>query len=136
MHFNELLIKLRVQALGGVTISGTLATAILKPETNYYSLKFVFPSFLIAWLAIWCLDMYYYNRLLSGAADAIIELEKQFSSFQLSTKTAEEIRKSKNGRIWFYSIVLIGLLIISIFLWIDNILLIIKSLARCLLENS
>jgi hypothetical protein len=35
MHFNELLIKLRVQALGGVTISGTLATAILKPETNY-----------------------------------------------------------------------------------------------------
>ena len=46
MHFNELLIKLRVQALGGLTISVTLVTAIFKDGNSYYSLKFVFPFFL------------------------------------------------------------------------------------------
>jgi hypothetical protein len=122
MHFNELLIRLRVQALGGLTISGSLITAILKNEKSYYSLKFIFPFFLIAWGAIYCLDMLYYNRLLSGAADAIIELEAKYPSFQLSTKTANSIRSSTKGRKWFYLIVFIGLGIISVLLWFNNIL--------------
>ena len=27
------------------------------------------------WVAIWCLDMLYYNRLLSGAVDALYKIE-------------------------------------------------------------
>jgi hypothetical protein len=119
MHFNELIIKLRVQALGGLTISGTLATAIFKGEDNSNSLKFLFPFFLAGWIAIYFLDMHYYNRLLSGAADAIVELEEQFESIRLSKKITEEIRKSQNGRTIFYSIVSIALVIISIYLWVD-----------------
>lgn len=122
MHFNELLIKLRVQALGGLTISGGLVTAIFKDENSFYSLKFIFPFFLIAWGAIYCLDMLYYNRLLSGAADAIIELEAKYPSFQLSTKTASSIRSSTRGRKWFYLVVFIGLGIISVLLWFSDIL--------------
>lgn len=128
MHFNELLIKLRVQALGGLTISGTLVTAIFKDENSYYSLKFVFPFFFIAWGAIYCLDIFYYNRLLSGAADAILDLEKQFPSFQLSTKTAGAIRNSTKRRKWFYLIVFIGLGVIFIFLWLSDILKIVDYL--------
>lgn len=127
MHFNDLLIRLRIQALGSVTISGTLATAILKPDSNYISLKFVFPFFLVAWLAIYCLDMWYYNRLLSGAADAIIKLEEKYANFQLSTETAKEIRNCKNGRLWFYGTVSFGLVIISVLLWLDDILKFIQS---------
>ena len=72
--------------------------------------------------------MFYYNRLLSGAADAILDLEKQFLSFQLSTKTAVAIRNSTKGRKWFYLIVFIGLGIISIFLWLSDILKIVDYL--------
>lgn len=119
MHFNELIIKLRVQALGGLTISGTLATAIFKGENDSNSLKLLVPFFLTGWIAIYFLDMHYYNRLLSGAADAIVELEQQFKSIKLSKKITEEIRKSENGRTLFYSIVSIALAIISIYFWFN-----------------
>ena len=119
MHFNELIIKLRVQALGGLTISGTLATALFKGENGSNSLKLLVPFFLAGWIAIYFIDMHYYNRLLSGAADAIVELEEQFKSIKLSKKITEEIRKSENGRTLFYSIVSIALVIISIYFWFD-----------------
>lgn len=117
MHFNELIIKLRVQALGGLTISGTLATAIFKGENDSNSLKLLVPFFLAGWIAIYFLDMHYYNRLLSGAADAIVELEEQLERIKLSKKITEEIIKSENGRTLFYSIVSIALVIISIYFW-------------------
>ena len=132
MHFNELIIKLRVQALGGLTISGTLATAIFKTENNFNSLKLLIPFFLAGWIAIYFLDMHYYNRLLSGAADAIVELEEQFESIKLSKKITEEIRKSQNGRTLFYSIVSIALVIISIYLWVDDISFLLSHLTSIL----
>ncbi len=119
MHFNELIIKLRVQALGGLTISGTVATAIFKEQNDSNLLRLLVPFFLAGWIAIYFLDMHYYNRLLSGAADAIVELEKLLENIKLSNKITEEIRKSENGRTLFYSIVSIALVIISIYFWFD-----------------
>jgi hypothetical protein len=119
MHFNDLLIKLRVQVLGGVTLSGTLAATILK-EQNNDSLRYVFSLFLLGWIAVWILDMGYYNRLLSGAVDGIIELEDKFPEFQLSTKIKKSVNESWSkayGVMLFYSIIFIGLIIISTFLF-------------------
>jgi hypothetical protein len=119
MHFNDLLIKLRVQVLGGVTLSGTLAATLLK-EQNSDSLRYVFLSFLISWIAVWILDMCYYNRLLSGAVDGIIELEDKFPEFQLSTKIKKSVNESwskANGVMYFYLTIFIGLIIISTFLF-------------------
>ena len=123
MHFNDLLIKLRVQVLGGVTLSGTLAATILK-EQNSDSLRYVFLSFLVSWIAVWVLDMCYYNRLLSGAVDGIVELEQKFPEFQLSTKIKESVSKSwakASGAMYFYSIIFFGLIMISIFLFYPSI---------------
>jgi hypothetical protein len=43
---------------------------------------------------VWVLDMGYYNRLLSGAVDGIIELEDKFPEFQLSTKIKKSVNES------------------------------------------
>jgi hypothetical protein len=119
MHFNDLLIRLRVQVLGGVTLSGTLAATLLK-EQNSDSLRYVFLLFLVGWIAVWVLDMGYYNRLLSGAVDGIIELEDKFPEFQLSTKIKKSVNESwskANGVMYFYSTIFAGLIIISTFLF-------------------
>jgi hypothetical protein len=114
MHFNDLLIKLRIQVLGGVTLSGTLAATILK-EQNSDSLRYVFLSFLISWVAVWVLDMGYYNRLLSGAVDGIVELEDKFPEFQLSTKIKKSVNESwikANAVMCFYLTIFFGLIAI------------------------
>ena len=123
MHFNDLLIKLRVQVLGGVTLSGTLAATIIK-EQNSDSLKYIFSLFIVGWIAVWVLDMGYYNRLLSGAVDGIVELEDKFPEFQLSTKIKKSVNESgikAHGVMCFYSTILIGLIIISVFLFRPSI---------------
>jgi hypothetical protein len=81
------------------------------------------------WLAIYFLDMKYYNRLLEGAVNAILELEQNKNAFlekkeiNLSTNIEKAFterfkhenkscwEKIKNGRNLFYLIVFIGLLI-------------------------
>jgi hypothetical protein len=122
IHFNDLLIKLRIQILGGVSISGTLAATIIK-EKNSYSLRYIFLSFLIIWIAVWILDICYYSRLLSGAVEATIEIEKSFPRFQLSTKIKKSVNKNWNkvgGVQSFYSIIFIGLFVSFILLCQSN----------------
>lgn len=127
MHFNDLLIKLRVQALGGIAIIGTVATAFLK-ENNTDLTKYLLPlSFLLSvgWLALYCLDMYYYNCLLSGAVKTIKDIEKEtntksiegeYQIIQLSTNIVDEVSRYKifkrfSGRRIFYFLVFMILLI-------------------------
>jgi hypothetical protein len=120
IHFNDLLIKLRIQILGGVSISGTLAATI---EKNSHSLRYIFTSFLMIWIAVWILDTCYYSRLLSGAVDATIEIEKKFPGFQLSTKIKKSVNKNWNklgGVQSFYLIIFICLLAVSVLIWQSN----------------
>jgi hypothetical protein len=120
MHFNELIIKLRVQALGGVTITGTIATALFKGSNNTDILKFLLPMYFLGWLAIYFLDVHYYDHLLTGAVNEILVLESKLEDIKLSTKIKEEVERNKlNGRRWFYGTVSIALLMANIFLWFD-----------------
>ena len=81
MHFNDLIIKLRTQALAAVaalaTIVGVFAKADTDAHTRWEMVAFAFFILLIFWIAIWVIDFRYYNRLLIGAVSALIELEKQ-----------------------------------------------------------
>lgn len=82
MHFNDLLIKLRIQALAGVTVLAVLASIVSNVKTYNFQGTWViaaavFGALLVVWVAIWALDMLYYNRLLIGSVVAIIDLEKQ-----------------------------------------------------------
>lgn len=80
MHFNELIIQLRVRALAGVAAISALFGFLLKGEApgdfQWGILAAVLVMLILVWIAIWCLDIRYYNRLLVGAVRAILEIEK------------------------------------------------------------
>src|SRR5687767_14927834 len=84
MHFNDLLMKLRTQALAAVaalaTIVGIFAKAGADALTSWLMVAFAFAILIIFWIAIWLIDFLYYNRLLIGAVASLLELEANSKS--------------------------------------------------------
>jgi hypothetical protein len=80
MHFNDPLIKLRTQALGGIAVISALVGLLSKGDTpedfRWGIMVAVFFLLSFFWVALWILDSRYYNRLLEGAVYAILEIEK------------------------------------------------------------
>jgi len=81
MHFNDLIVRLRIQSIGGIAALATILGIVLKrgydkSETFNYGLAILAITCLILfWIAIWILDLRYYNRLLEGSVNAILEIE-------------------------------------------------------------
>jgi hypothetical protein len=130
MHFNDLLIRLRTQALGAVaaltTIIGVFAKAGADRQTSWEMVAFAFAILFVFWLAIWVIDFCYYNRLLKGAVAALLDVEKEsetklhIQSIKMSTNieaaVAGRLKKDANewlidaGRWVFYILVALTLL--------------------------
>lgn len=125
MHFNDLLMRLRSQSLAGIAAAGTLVglftkTGIADLTNSWLAAALIFFALALVWVAIWCLDFLYYNRLLTGAVAAIIDIETQskggkVTAIQMSTTIEAEFAKPLNlsrfgGVLWFYMIVLTVLL--------------------------
>jgi hypothetical protein len=132
MHFNDLLIRLRTQALGGVativTAAGFLASRQAADATGnaWDAVALVSALLLVGWLTIWIIDVRYYNRLLRGAVEALVNLEaKTNGQIDFSHTVERVVRKNKevsvdaigNRPAWhvhlFYSLVGLVLLIVS-----------------------
>src|SRR5262245_27777794 len=82
MHFNDLLMRIRTQALGGVAALATLTGIFANPgmgdmRANWEVAMFMFAGLALLWIAIWVLDFMYYNKLLLGAVVALLELEEE-----------------------------------------------------------
>ncbi|HEY2414758.1 MAG TPA: hypothetical protein VGI40_21110 [Pirellulaceae bacterium] len=123
MHFNELTVRLRTQALGGlagvVAISGFAVNFSQKSGSDAQWLIF-FGSllfFAFAWLAIWILDIKYYNKLLVGAVTAILDHEKKSKErspdwpIELSTEIHDAIPMHEVPIRSFYLLVLSPLIL-------------------------
>jgi hypothetical protein len=128
MHFNDLILKVRIQAIGAlaaiITIGGILIKTIPSNEGLPWGLLtillFVLTSF---WIAIWFLDFKYYNRLLLGSIDYLLKLEDQINNDEkidldmshkienaIHNKPFTHLDKIKiTGPLIFYSIVFIVL---------------------------
>jgi hypothetical protein len=129
MHFNDLLIKLRTQALAAVaaltTIVGIFAKSGADAKTNWEMVSFALAILIVFWIAIWIIDFCYYNRLLVGAVKALFDLEiaskdkLHIHSIDISTKIRDAVASDRpweantwnlvRGRWAFYVIVLIAL---------------------------
>jgi hypothetical protein len=80
MHFNDLLIRLRTQALAGVAALSTLVGIFTKTDSIHVSWQIasdVFVLLIMFWVAIWAIDRCYYNRLLVGAVNALRDIEQE-----------------------------------------------------------
>jgi len=120
MHFNDLLMRFRTQALGGLTAVGTLAAVFASAKglaASYLPAFFCVLS--ILWIAAWVLDCRYYSLLLSGAVKEIRRLEKLTDDAgiqRIALSTSIETRAT--GR-WinnvhaFYGLVFVALVILS-----------------------
>lgn len=88
MHFNDLLMRLRTQALGAVTGLIAVASFFVEGGFSQQSGSFVWRSALVGalallggWIVLFLLDTFYYSRLLLGAVDALLELEQTTNGF-------------------------------------------------------
>lgn len=132
IHFNDLILKLRIQSLGGVATISALVGLILQGKfpahLRWHILTITFAVLLAFWIAIAVLDLCYYNRLLFGAVDAILNIEKRSAegsrirTLDLSHKIRKEVEKyneawdqTLTGPNLFYAIVGVTLLILAIF---------------------
>ena len=123
MHFNDLLMRLRSQSLAAIAAVGAIVglfgkEGIADIRVSWLAATGIFFAMAMFWMAVWCLDFLYYNRLLSGAVAAIVELEDQTKrgrraqNIQMSTTIEAEFDKPMNfgaarGILAFYIIVLI-----------------------------
>jgi purine-cytosine permease-like protein len=103
MHFNDLLMRIRMQSLAGITALSTLiglfgGAASDDAFANWLIATALFGAMLFVWLAIFCLDYFYYSRLLNGAVAAILALEERtqqslrIEQIDLSTHIDECVR--------------------------------------------
>jgi hypothetical protein len=129
MHFNDLILKLRIQALGAlaavVTVGGVLLKSFVPAGAHppWGVVTSVLAVLLAFWIAIWLLDFLYYNRLLMGAVESLLGVENAINSgakidFNMSHKIEDAVlgkpptlrqKGSIKGPTLFYSIVTVVL---------------------------
>jgi hypothetical protein len=127
MHFNDLLIRLRTQALAAIaalaTIIGVFAKAGEDRHTSWEMVAFAFAILSIFWVAIWVIDFCYYNRLLKGAVAALLDVEEEskgklyLQSIDMSTKieaaVAGRLKRKPGGGLgrWVFYVLVAGALL-------------------------
>ncbi len=124
MHFNDLIIRLRIQSVGGVAAIATIAGIVSNRDeaigVRWEILSGAFLILTLFWLAVWILDHGYYNKLLSGAVKAIVEIERDdtvLPRIKMSMTIEEQFNRGRG--IWaqriFYSIVFLVLSASAVF---------------------
>jgi hypothetical protein len=122
MHFNDLIMKLRTQALAGlagvVTVAG-LAVGFTGKTVTATEWEVLFGTnvfLLLAWVALCTLDLGYYNRLLRGAVkaieahEALTQAAEPIERIILSTRISASAKHHVRYIVGFYGIVFLGLL--------------------------
>lgn len=134
MHFNDLLMRLRTQALAGIAAISTLVGIFTKADptalqSDWLIATGIFSALAVFWLAIFCLDLFYYNRLLVGAVTALKGLESEarlgrFTGIKMSTEIIAEFGNKMPSAQWsflgvyaFYGIVFTVIVAAASFSW-------------------
>jgi len=96
MHFNELTLQYRLQLMGGAGVLGSIFTYLIgfkikENENKYWVIFYVSLVLFIILTAAAALDVFYYDKLLSGAVHAILELETKYPHINMSTLISKEL---------------------------------------------
>lgn len=95
MHFNGLIIQYRLQIFGGLGVLSSFLIflvngKIIKEKIPYVRMLIV-SALSIVFIAAAALDIFYYQKLLSGAVKAIVQLEKHHPTLNISTMIKAEV---------------------------------------------
>lgn len=120
MHFNQLMIQYRLQLMAGMgALGGILVFSIennVKDRRTKINLRAFASSGLLLILAgAICLDLYYYYPLLEGAVEALVALEQQLPSIDMSTRIVSQFEGDPISIIRLsYGLIFIPLLAITV----------------------
>jgi hypothetical protein len=107
MHFNDLLMRWRLQAMGGlatlVTVAGFVVGDVESFQLRYSGMMILSITFTVVWIGMATIDLCYYRRLLRGAVEAILALEGDSKNeIGLSTKVEALAKKGGDRAPWFF----------------------------------
>lgn len=123
MHFNELIIQYRLALMGGIGAIGTAASYIINMKTKEEIIKRKLIAnislvLLLLFVAAASLDIFYYNELLLGAVDAVLQFENEHKEIYLSTKITKRFTNSETMTIYvIYGIILFLFIAFTIISW-------------------
>lgn len=108
MHFNDLLMRWRLQAIGGLAGLVTLAGFVVGDATTLtvrYRAMFILGGVLaLGWIGVAIIDLFYYSRLLRGAVDALLAIERANPPITLSTIIENRAKKASVVTTWIFYI--------------------------------
>ena len=85
MHFNNLLLGFRLKAIGGIAVGAVVGIGLkVGDSAKPVVVLCLFVALMVIWLLVWAADFFYYYRLLAGAVDEILRLEKKLGDIHLS----------------------------------------------------
>jgi hypothetical protein len=106
MHFNDLIMRWRLQAIGGLAGLVTLAGFVVGDADTLlvrYRAMLILSGVLISgWVGVACIDLFYYRRLLQGAVEAILDLESQVHQISLSTRIEKKAQRGSTITPWLF----------------------------------
>lgn len=123
MHFNEMIIQYRLQLMGGISAIGTIAGYLVgqkveSPYRRHMLRAYISLGILVIIIAAAILDVYYYNELLRGAVDAILEIESKHDELSLSTNIKARFPNSATTIIkTVYGLLILPLVIFTLWSW-------------------
>ena len=124
MHFNTLIMQFRLQLLGGAGLIGTLASYLIggkvKNVAQRHWLRFLVSGGLFVLIfAAALLDVFYYDYLLRGAVQALLDFEKLHPEIQMSTTIENTVGWGKYIADLSYVLVLGTLFLFTCWSWIQ-----------------
>ncbi len=93
MHFNGLLIGFRLKAIGAIAVGAVVSIGLkLGKLADPAMISYLFASLAIIWVLVWAADFFYYYRLLAGAVDELLRLERKLRIVHLSHLIERRVR--------------------------------------------
>lgn len=93
MHFNDLLLGFRLKAIGGIAVAAVVGIGLKVGDfADPFVVLSLFVGLLVIWGLVWAVDFLYYYRLLAGAVDELLRLEKELGDLHLSHLIERRVR--------------------------------------------
>src|SRR5688500_15957385 len=106
MHFNELIMRWRLQAIGGlaglVTLAGFVVGDAESLLVRYRAMLLLSIVLTFGWIGVGIIDLFYYRRLSQGSVDAILNLESKIKQIDLSTAIENRARRGSKVAPWIF----------------------------------